>query len=93
MSNKYRNHLVAAATLGPPLAPEHLSSPARIGRQHRRPQGQLPELRGLHEHGRCTLPRRSTTARKWSTGPLSSCGRGGDRTAAKLSRLSESRIQ
>jgi fatty-acyl-CoA synthase len=34
-----------------------------------------------------------TTARKWSPGPLSSCGRGGDRTAAQLSRLSESRIQ
>jgi hypothetical protein len=30
MSNKYRNHLVAAATLGPLLAPERLSSPVRI---------------------------------------------------------------
>jgi hypothetical protein len=30
MSNKYRNHLVAAAALGPLLAPERLSSPARI---------------------------------------------------------------
>jgi hypothetical protein len=36
MSNKYRNHLVAAATLGPPLAPEHLSSPARIDRLWKR---------------------------------------------------------
>jgi hypothetical protein len=30
MSNKYRNHLVAAATLGPLLAPERPSSHARI---------------------------------------------------------------
>lgn len=30
MSNKYRNHLVAAATRGPLLGPERLSSPARI---------------------------------------------------------------
>src|SRR3984957_21050812 len=30
MSNKYRNPLVAAATLGPLLTPERLSSPARI---------------------------------------------------------------
>jgi hypothetical protein len=30
MSNKYRKHLVAAATLGPLLAPERPSSPVRI---------------------------------------------------------------
>ena len=49
MSNKYRNHLVAAATLGPLLTPERLSSPARIDSLWRRRRVSIVKPRATEE--------------------------------------------
>jgi hypothetical protein len=47
MINKYRNHLVAAATLGPLLAPERPSSHARLDSLWKRRRAGIVKQRAM----------------------------------------------